>query len=406
MKLARGTLPLYIVVATYAGAVGALLSVSIQDHRFMTEQELVKSGYTNTVQIAYLLFAIGYTVLVANRQTISSRRLMPFIVGFSLLALAIWPILSLDAAAYLTAAKNIVVYGVNPMREAFTAVPHNLWAATIMPTFWFSLPVLYGPLFFLLMLPLGAITNLTVAVIALKLFFASVWVASAYLIKKRMLPPRDWQAPLALILLNPLALIYILVDVHNEVLVLFFTVLALVSITMGKPLRSAGLVLAAALIKISSVAVWPVVWFDKGKFSARRALVATVAASGIFLLVNYLIGNSLAGFHANAAVMGTGCLYICPPGVVYLTAVHIPLWLAAAGLWMFIIWRYLYTHWQPVRFVVWSYLIMFGVATTWFAPWYLITPVVMALVVNNPKYTKLAWIVTFIGLVSAASAYV
>jgi len=403
MKIKRSTMLFSVISALYIGSIGTLLVASLREHRFMTERVLVQSGFANTLLMVYLLLAVGYTLLVFSKFTITSKTAVACAAIVTVLALGAWPIISLDAASYLTAVKNIVVYGVNPMREAFSAVPQNPWSASIAMVHWYVFPVPYGPIFFLLILPLGAIFHLVVAVYGLKLLVALAWFVVVYLIWKKLFLAEKNGRRLLLILLNPLVVLFLLVDAHNEVFLLLFTLLGLLSINAGKLGRGYGALLLGVLTKVSGVVMWPIGWFEKGTLRIRRVVWSVFIGGGLFLGINYFFGHTVASFQTSYSVMGGNCLYICSPMVLHLSHLHIPLLLSASVLWIYVMWRYLYSGWEPFRFAVWSYLILFGVATTWFAPWYLITPAVLALTINDRKYTILAWLVTFIGLLVAAT---
>lgn len=394
-----------LTIATYAygAGIGLLLVVSLVTHRFLTEQQLVSSGVAAYILAAYILLAIGYTILVVL-PTAPKKYLLGLSIAMVVLATSVWPFITLDVAGYLNGAKDIVAYGINPMRQAFAAAPQNPWAAVIAPTYWYALPAPYGPIFFMLIAPLGLISHLAVAVYALKVLFLVMWLGVVYLIWTQLLRARnDWHR-LLLIVLNPFVILFGLVDAHNDVVPLFFTLLGLLFIRNSMT-KSYYFWMLAVLSKISSIVVWPVGWFDRGRIRLDRIVGSVVGGVALFVIINHYFGHSVSSFLASYVLMGKQCLYACSPIRTALVKLHIPTLAVAGILWIIIMRKYLYTTYEPYRFTVWSYLILIGVATSWFAPWYLIIPTVFALTINDQKYTRLAWALTILGLIVAAAAF-
>jgi hypothetical protein len=187
-----------------------------------------------------------------------SRTIIVVSVACSLILLWSYPLFSQDVFDYLFQTREWVAYGANP----YTNIPDNFRAdALFRYVSWTQAPSAYGPLWLFLTAPLSLLANdsLLINVILFKAlsilgYLGTIWMVHLTLGK---IAPRFRLAGTVLFAWNPIMLIEFAGSGHNDVLMLFFTALAIWLVANGRYTLSLLALTAGGLIKVVPLLLIP-----------------------------------------------------------------------------------------------------------------------------------------------------
>ncbi|MCX6793279.1 MAG: polyprenol phosphomannose-dependent alpha 1,6 mannosyltransferase MptB [Candidatus Falkowbacteria bacterium] len=334
-------------------------------------------------------------MLIAKTTLDKKFKIAIFIVLF--LCFISPPLLAVDTTAYALNAEVIYTNIQNPYTTPLNAatVPKEL-----SDVWWMALPSPYGPAFLLItFIPwLISFSSLFAFIYAYKLFALVAFLASAWLFSK--LRQRE-NAPAyldLLFILNPALIINLVLEGHNEVFIILFLLLFLY--TSDKPLKKLGYMTMAVLIKFSTFLAWPLIWFKNSKFNLK-----SFVKSNIFLLIIGLIFFKVINLlpqdflKQNVLFINNACFYKCSP--IYSLGNHLPnlfgdyfkiiTFLLA---YLFILYWFLIKRYEPLKFIVWSFVALFFITTKWLTPWYPTIIIPFSLLLNNKKYLLISALIT------------
>lgn len=322
--------------------------------------------------LLYVAVAI-WIVVVPLARGLGSRALTLVAGGLIAIFALSPPLLSLDVFSYISYARLLTEHGLNPYEFPPAAIPADESAMRVMD-FRDAVSV-YGPLFTLGSLPLGAL-GVPAALWSLKaiaaLSIAGVAALTARLAQRRGVEPLG---AAAFVGLNPLVLVHLVGGAHNDSLMVLLAMLGIAAALAGRPaLAGAGLV-AAVTVKAAAALYVPFAFLGSGErrrlavgLAAAVALAAAVGfamfGSGVLEAVG-VVGNNqetvshwsvpgtlarVSGLNEDTVATGLAVLYV--PFVVGLLV-----WVARGADW--------------VRGAGWA---AFGLlaASAYMAPWYLI----------------------------------
>jgi hypothetical protein len=275
-----------------------------------------------------------------------------------------------DTFNYLHYGRMLPVYGLNP----YTSLPIQARAdpAYVYST-WHHLHSPYGPLFTLFteaLAPLGLASAYWVlkAVIGL----AALGVAALTVALARELG-REPARALAFVALNPLALIYGVGGVHNDVLFMALLLGGALLIARRREIEGGGALALAAAIKLSAGLAIPVLWAG----SRRRWRTALgVAAGGVAMLV--MVRLAFGGHLPDDATQQRLVASLSLPNLVGLAAgqgglsaqlrgeLDVVLALVSLGL---VLWTWRTRDW--VTACAWA-MVLLIVTLGWAMPWYVL----------------------------------
>ncbi len=246
----------------------------------------LKGFYTGLYFNQRLLLSIIYSILIfilfgcfyflinnTDRLKLQLNKLILFVVLVTLVA---YPAaLTFDIFNYITSAKVTFFYKENPYVVypiEFTNEPYLVFTRAANKT------ALYGPFWILLtgipyFLGFG---NFILTLFSFKTFIAVFYIGTIYLIKKL-----DKNAVL-FFALNPLVIIESLVSSHNDIVMIFFTLLAFYLVGNKKllsPIAFAG----SVLIKFSTGFLLPV-YFLSFFNKIKKEKIYTYAATSMFIV--------------------------------------------------------------------------------------------------------------------------
>lgn len=179
--------------------------------------------------LAGLFIQYGAVLFLAARKRLSERNFRIVLLVFAGLAVFSYPAFSKDLFNYMFTAKTVLVYHKNP----YTVIPLQFSGVDPWLSFlhWTHLPSAYTPLWILLTLPvylmgfgIFLITMWNFKLLAFAFYLGTVWLIGE-VIRKQM--PGKEIVSMALFAFNPLVIIEVIINGHNDIAMMFFAVLAL-----------------------------------------------------------------------------------------------------------------------------------------------------------------------------------
>ena len=192
------------------------------------------------------------------------------------------PMLSTDAMTYLGYARLGVLHDLSPYL-------HGPGAAAQDPIFpmtghnWSDTPSAYGPIFTLLsyaLVPLG----ISGALWTLKGLMALAAIGSFALVWRNA--PAFGRRPASaacFAMLSPPVLLFSVAGAHNDLLMAFFALVAVVAVVRGRELTSGAALVVSAAVKMSLVVLWPFLLI--GVRQRWRWIVGATGAAMLIALV-------------------------------------------------------------------------------------------------------------------------
>lgn len=185
------------------------------------------------VAVLYLVLAFSalaawsWAVRAAREAPDRSPRSLLLLTGLLCLpALGFVGLLSDDVYLYNLYGRTIAVYGANPLEHppaAFAMDPHLPWVH------WKDLPSSYGPLWLMLSGALSALAfdSITAVVLGYRVAALAIHLAAAYVVwyVLRQTSPREALSGTVFYAWNPLVILEVVANAHNDVLVALLAVL-------------------------------------------------------------------------------------------------------------------------------------------------------------------------------------
>ena len=241
--------------------------------------------------LAWLVLALcaGYLAALACARAIPPRVGIAAIVGLHVLYVLAPPLLSSDVFGYIDLGRLGAVHGIDPYSAKDTPLPDD--EVYLYRRWGTDLPSPYGPLFVLLMYPLGAL-GVPAALWSLKVLLGAASLAIVALVwrcAERL--GRDPHAAALFVGLNPVLLLWGVGGAHNDFLfVLAFTAAVLLSLDRRDRL-AAGLVAVGAAVKASSGL--PLLYLVAGAREKREALIGAAIAGAAMLALAATFGSDI-----------------------------------------------------------------------------------------------------------------
>ncbi len=207
----------------------------------------------------------------------------------------VYPVFAIDMLFYALHARLWVLYGASPLKVAPAQFPEDPWIA--LKGEWVNVPSTYSPLWEVL----GAIPawlfgpeNMLAIMLGLKGIALLAYLANVVLIAAiaARLWPDNWPWRVVFFAWNPLVLLELVANGHNDGVMLAFLLLAVWWWLRGREGMAHAAMALSTLIKLPPVFLWPFLWLEgllrrRGRESLRyTAKVALVVGGtvGVFLL--------------------------------------------------------------------------------------------------------------------------
>lgn len=267
--------------------------------------------YTLVIVALFALYYLGYRALRAHQALPVWAVYLPP-VAFALVLLAIYPPDGWDLFLYISQGRLFAVHGLNP----FLVTPQD---ASADPFFsyssWWPYPSTYGPVWQMtasLLSILGGQSlwlSMVVFKVAVTAFFFGA-VVLVYLILRQH-RPEVRHAGAYLLAWNPLLLFEIAGNGHNDIVMVFFALLAIYLLAQKRFVWPLPMVAISALVKYSSVVLIPgilVFLWSFGK-SLRQRLLWTAGGIGLSAIAVLLFARPFGMAYSLFALFGLEELY-------------------------------------------------------------------------------------------------
>ena len=240
----------------------------------------------------FILISVLYTIIVKKYKTIfkNNNEIIKYVIITSALFALVLPMTSTDIFYYIATGWSEAKYKINPYYTSVyelkqTTDIQNDEILEKMPKTWEQQKIVYGPFWqatskTLAMLSFG---NLTLALLIFKLFNLGLHLINCMLIQKitnkKMLT--------LIYALNPLILFESITNVHNDILLVSFILLALYLAIKKKNIVLSIIALSiATAVKYVAILIVPflVIWYYRNEKVQKRILKA-IGLALIFLIV-------------------------------------------------------------------------------------------------------------------------
>lgn len=255
-------------------------------------------GLTGHSPVAFVIFVIIFTLqftvlLGAVRSVRGCGRnvLVPVLLTGAIISVTlsfVYPITANDVYSYIAQSWLMIIHHQNPIFVSPSAFPQD--QVTPLTGEWMPFGSAYGPVGLIVdaVPTLLAGQNLLADVLMDKLLYSAVLLGDAYLLYRlasRVLPDRAVTAAL-LVAWNPLLLFETSVNGHNDVLMMMFVLLGLLSLVEGDEVIGTALVAASGLVKFGTLVLLPLVmvailarrpgWGSRAQYIVRAGVVCLI----------------------------------------------------------------------------------------------------------------------------------
>jgi alpha-1,6-mannosyltransferase len=342
--------------------------------------------------IALLAYTGAYAGLLALARRLPARFAIALVAALGLIVFAGPILLSTDVFSYIAYARMGVVHGVNPYLHGPQAIVSDPIYHYVGHD-WKLVATAYGPLYTLLSYPLGLV-GVVGAVWGMKLMALAAAAGTLVLIW-RCAPARGLDARFALLAVgaNPLWVIYALGGAHNDLLMIFLTMLAVALVLLSAGARreaSAGAaIMAGTLVKATGFVPLPFLLVARRRLAPLiGAAVAAVAVAIVAVLVFGIHGiDVIAALNRDSAFVSTDSFpteiahLFGKPGVFPID--HDLLKIALVAIVLHLLWR----TWRGYDWVAasgWTFLAI-AVTSTWLLAWYTLWSLPLAAVSRDRR---------------------
>jgi hypothetical protein len=348
--------------------------------------------------IATLVYALIY-LLIKKALTMPQKLVLVMVfLTVSIAFLMTTPLFSRDSYVYSLNSKNLCLYKLNPYLIERNHIKADPWLEIMGTTWVYQGTSLYGPVFSLLTYPLGCIsTNLHLTVVLYKFFNFLIFLVTG-IVLLRFFDKQDKERVAFLYFLNPALLVHFVLDAHNNILGILLILLALYQI---KNIKSWLYFSISVLVRYSYLIFLPVVVLKrKGmiKNNLKGALLFVLLAVISFIPFNFPFKSIYESFREVSALpCFHGCNfvrqyleYFAPiPSFVYIFITFIT--------YIYFLYNFLVKKFLPEQFIIFSYLVFLFFGNKWMAPWYLLLPLVISMLLSKKR--------GYLGLVFALTLY-
>jgi hypothetical protein len=366
--------------------------------------------------IALLSYTGAYAGLLALARRLPARFAIALVSALGLIVFAGPILLSTDVFSYIAYARMGVVHGVNPYLHGPQAIVSDPIYHYVGHD-WKLVATAYGPLYTLLSYPLGLV-GVIGAVWGMKLM-ALAAAAGTLVLTWRCAPVRGLDARFALLAVgaNPLWVIYALGGAHNDLLMIFLTMLAVALVVLDptrpralwrrEPAGSPGgggadrgargrdeacagaAIMAGTLVKATGFVPLPFLLAARRRLAPLiGAAVAAVAVAIVAVLVFGIHGiDIIAALNRDSAFVSTDSFpteiahLFGKPGVFPID--HDLLKILLVAIVLHLLWR----TWRGYDWVAasgWTFLAI-AVTSTWLLAWYTLWSLPLAAVSRDRR---------------------
>ncbi len=252
--------------------------------------------------ILLLLFLYGFYIvflILADKKVISLKFLWTIIILTAGILTFSYNAFSYDLFNYIFDAKIVTHYHVNPYFYRALDFPHDPMLSFMH---WTQRTYPYGPLWLFLTVPLSFIgfQYFLVTFFLFKTFIALCYVGCVYFLLKilQRIKPSEAMFGTMLFALNPLVLIEALVSAHNDITMMFFSILALWYLLEKKSFVSYMALLISVGTKFATVFLLPVFVFISFLFRKNKKIdwQFVFLLCSIFMIIPIILASMRTNF--------------------------------------------------------------------------------------------------------------
>jgi alpha-1,6-mannosyltransferase len=338
--------------------------------------------------IAIIVFTCAYAGLLVLARGISKRWAIVLVGALHAIVFAGPILLSTDVFSYIAYARMGVEHGINPYLHGPLAIAHDPVYHYVGQD-WKHVATAYGPLYTLLSYPLAPL-GLKGALWGMKLeaLLASVGMLA---LTWRCACARGLDPVPALLAVgaNPLYIVYGLGGAHND-LIMMLLMMAAVSLTLaGRDAPAAAAVVAGALVKATVAALLPFMILSRRRLAPILGALAALAVGALAGYAAFGIHgiDVVAALNRDAAFVSTDSFateiahLFGKPGVFPID--HDLLKGALVLIVLHLLWR----TWRGYDWIAasgWT-LLAISVTSTWLLAWYILWPLLLAVVTRDRR---------------------
>ena len=383
-----------------------------------------QNEYVYLAAVVLLLIIFGFYFLFF-RKRLAGNYQWAFLI-FSALSFSLsllWPLTSSDLFSYIYQGRVWSVHGLNPYLLAYGSLSGDYFFP-FLNNCWSSRPAPYGPLFMLVSGFFAWLSQFSLwwSLFGLKFFFAGLNIIVGYLIYHFR---KDFFS-FYLYAFNPLVLLEIIINGHNDILFVLFLILAIFLAVRNKskgifwPCLFLALSILTKYLSLILIPIWLIIFWQENRVGRERGrmilkVAAAFACSALFyppFLFNWqTIILPLASQTQLVGIFVSPLIAIIASVFKNFFLNYLGLSIAVSrGLFLvFYIWL-LGRVWQKgnrgnlLYYSALAFGVFFLSAFTWLMPWYFIALIAMlSLLYSQPGYRRLAAVslltFTFCGII-------
>lgn len=407
MKISFQTIPLSIIL--YQILFVPIIYISLaRKEPFREYIELSPLNAPKEIQfiitLVLVLIVTAYIILAIRQKTlekISIQSLLLILTPLLIFFVIAPPLFSRDITAYFISARDMAVYKQDTYLTPISSIKENSWS-TYGKGIW-SKPSVYGPVFNLIMISFFIISSpyILVYVTLYKIILLIFVLINVYLLAKISTFLNSNNLATKLFILNPSILIHLILDGHNDTIILSLILLS-IYLYLSKKYLISYLSLALSIgIKYFSIILYPILWIKNQKPNLRAIITSTLTTGLVFTISSIFFNgfweNLLSGRHVYYAEY---CFLQCFPFITLLhflfgtNAIVIRYLLFSLG-WVYLIYKFLILNNKKILFSFWTFLLFSTIITSWLSPWLLTYAITFSLLLlKNKKYLYISLILT------------
>ncbi len=363
--------------------------------------------YVSAVVLAFAFFALALATVWRNRDRVSSRLLFAFPVLFLLVLMWMYPPTAADMFHYHADARTFWMYGDNPLIVPPSAHPYAIGIS------WGEQPSPYGPFWSLLTAgpALLAGDNFLAGLVLFKLLSGLSYLGCAWLIYRIVARTRPGWESVAVVLFawNPFVAFRTLGNGHNDMVMMFFLLLALDRVWRKDWLFAFPALALSVLVKFATALVGPMIllyaWHHtSGSVRERlRALAPGIVTAGVVVVLCYApfwqgratfdtvlsqANNNRLVITSTPLLLQTRLATALAPDDAADLARTITRWVFL-GMYAPLVWQARRDFTRLTTSGVQALFLYLLVASAWFRPWYMLWPVTLAALLPGTWFTPL-----------------
>lgn len=211
--------------------------------------------------IVFLLFLFYFLVLYFTKKNrLTKRQVWWLIILTTGILLFSYPAFSHDVFNYMFDARIFTHYQLNPYYFKALDFPQDSWTRFMH---WTHRNYPYGPTWILLTLPFSYLGfgKFLLTLFNFKILMSAAYLGAVYLVGRilKSLNSKEELLGITFFALNPLVIIESLVSAHNDIVMMFFALLAIYFIVLGRKRRSFLSLAVSIGIKYVTVFILPLV---------------------------------------------------------------------------------------------------------------------------------------------------